>query len=194
MNPFFSIITPTVQRESLLKTCESIESQIYQGWEHIVVVDDLEILPFVKALEHPKRRILCCKQRFNNFGNTPRHRAWYYTKGTYQIALDDDNFLADNSILSDIAIELETVGYPDYSCFPIMRFGGVFFDVNPRSCHADTANMVVKREYAQWPDINDYTADGFWIDALRARPELSMATFPKFRPIVVMPKQGKGER
>ena len=120
--------------------------------------------------------------------------AWEYTGDCdYLIHLDDDNYLADERILEDIAVALTTSGLPDWACFPINRFGYHFFNAEPRSCHADTANIVVKREYGRWPDRPEYTADGFWMEGIRDhQPPLTFAAFPEFRPIIVLPIQGKG--
>lgn len=187
----FSIITPTIQRESLVRCCESVSNQTYTRWEHLVQIDRMSInLALIGSVMHPQRTISPCFAEHRNYGNTCRHMAWEGCTGDYLLYLDDDNYLADENVLSDLAAAL--VDRPDYACFPIMRFGQRFFDPNPRSCHADTANIVVKREYGRWPDRPEYTADGFWIDAMRSDPSLVLESFPDFRPIVIMPQQGKG--
>ena len=38
-HPFFSIITPTLQRESLVDLCKSIDAQTFTEWEHIIIAD-----------------------------------------------------------------------------------------------------------------------------------------------------------
>ena len=102
--------------------------------------------------------------------------------------LDDDNFLADNRILEDMATALTA----DWGLFPILRHGQQFFTDPPRCCHADTANIVVKREIGRWPNIPDYTADGIWIDAL-VKDHPAYQAFPGFRPIVIMEKSSEGK-
>lgn len=190
----FSIITPTIQRLSLLFCCESVNAQTYTNWEHVIQIDrQANAQELLDACIYPQRTFYLCIPEHHNSGNTCRHLAWERATGEYLIHLDDDNYLADPQILESIAISLEKTGKPDWACFPISRFGWTFFTTEPRSCHADTANIVVKRHCGRWPDRPEYTADGFWIDDLRARADLSFAAFPEHRPIVVMEKQGKGE-
>ncbi len=190
----FGIITPTLLRASLAETCDSVNRQSYTDWRHYIAVDS-EGMPAYPIEHNPRRGFMYLKQRYNNFGNTPRHLIWDWTRGCdYVIHLDDDNYFADSEVLADIASALDKTGMPDWACFPILRFGNVFFNAEPRSCHADTANIVVKREYGRWPDRPEYTADGFWMEGLRDhQPPLTFAAFPDFRPIIVMPQQGKGE-
>jgi len=35
----YTIVTPTICRQSLLRLCESIDSQTQSDWEHLVVID-----------------------------------------------------------------------------------------------------------------------------------------------------------
>lgn len=194
MKPFWSIISPTLQRDSLIRCCESVDSQSCRDTvEHIVVVDCAERdEALLKRIEHPQRRIIQCGP-YRNFGNTPRHLAWDYAVGTMLHHCDDDNYYADSSILEDMMNVLVDADMPDWACFPMLRFGHVFFTDEPRSCHADTANVAVKREIGRWPNRDEYTLDGIWIDTLRATPEYTFRAFGDFRPIVVMDRHGKGE-
>jgi hypothetical protein len=158
---------------------------------------DCEI-PNVNLLEsvaHEQRRIFQCLVEHCNSGNTCRYDAWEHTlPDSWLVMLDDDNTLADSNILADIASALELAGRPDWATFPILRFGGKFFNDPPGLCLSDTLNVVVKREIGRWPNINDYTADGIWVEALKAHPEYTFKAFPEFRPIGVMLQQGRGER
>ena len=186
----FSIITPTLQRESLKKCCESVNSQTYKDWEHIVMVDaDAFNVDLIKPLCRPDRMILKCDHPHRNFGNTCRHNAWAYATGDYVLYLDDDNWLADNEILAGIAVLLSTCTDP-WFLFPILRHGQVFYTDPPRLCHADTANIVVSRKIGRWPDGPEYTMDGIWIDGLVR--DYPYQAFPNFRPIVVMPTSSEG--
>lgn len=192
----FGIITPTILRPSLEKTCQSVDRQTHTDWVHIVQIDRHNADNLViEYISHPQRFLAVCATEHHNFGNTCRYLAWEHTAGCdYLVMCDDDNHLSDSNILADIATALDKIGNPDWATFPILRFGSPFFTPDPRSCHADTMNIIVKREYGRWPDRPEYTADGFWIDALREhQPTLSFAAFPDFRPIGIMPGQGKGE-
>lgn len=193
MEPFFSIITPSLQRESLLRCCESVNRQSFKDWEHIVMLDVADVNDRIFcAIQHPNRRVMQCDYPHRNFGNTCRHKAWEYTTGTYLIGLDDDNALYDEWVLDSIHKHLNgpLFGQPEWGIFPIHRHGTVFFHDPPGLCMTDTANVVVKREVGRWPDIPDYTADGHWVEGLKQYPYLA---FPAHRPIVFMPKSSEGK-
>jgi hypothetical protein len=105
------------------------------------------------------------------------------------IHLDDDNFIADDRVLQDLSMILD--GCDEYwAIVPIMRHGRKFFNDPPGLCMTDTANVVVKREIGRWPDIPDYTADGHWVEGLKAK--YPYAAYPDMRPIVVMENSSEG--
>ena len=187
----FSIITPTVERESLVKCCKSIDEQSLLGsWEHVIAVDKPEInREFMERFAHPQRFMFSCGKSYRNGGNTPRHLAWNYASGGWLVMLDDDNVLADRHILADLATALEGV-QEQWCLFPILRHGLPFYFDPPVPNYFDTANAVVRREIGRWPDIDDYASDGVWVNALREK--YPYRAFPTFRPIVVMPTSSFG--
>lgn len=194
MKPYFSILTPSLQRESLLRCCESVNKQTFVGqWEHIIFLDVAEINEkMFCAIQHPNRRVMQCDFPHRNYGNTCRGKAWDHATGEYLVMLDDDNALYDDKVLEDIHAALNGPLFdpPDWAIFPIHRHGQIFFHDPPGLCMTDTANVVVKREIGRWPDIPDYTADGHWVEGLKKYPYLA---FPAFRPIVFMPKSSEGK-
>ena len=186
-----SIITPTLQRESLVRCCESINNQTLKSWTHIVQMDcadeDLNS-DLMFRLAHPQRLFFCCGQKHGNYGNRCRHLAWEHAAGEYLIYLDDDNFLADDKILEDISIAL--ADDPKWAIFPIHRHGWYFFHDPPGMCMIDTLNVVVQREIGRWPDIEPREADGYWVEALKDK--YPYAAFPQFRPIGIMETSSNG--
>ena len=183
-----TIITPTLQRMSLLQTCKSVDSQSFAGWQHIVMVDRTKVdLTLVAAIRHPRRSVVQCPKAHHDFGNTCRHNAWERATGEYCLMLDDDNFLTDDHILADIVTSLQQG--PDWALFPILRRGERFFHDPPGLKRTDTANAVVRKELARWPKVADYAADALWIEGLKAH---AYQAFPTFRPIVNVPVQSKG--
>lgn len=194
MRPFFTVITPTLQRDSLKRTCASIDEQTFSGWEHIVMIDNDLANSYhnTTGLGKEKRIIAECGVRHSNFGNTCRHNAWAMATGNYVMYLDDDNYLAHGNVLLDIAVYLQAENLPDWAVFPIMRHGSIFFNDPPRICMTDTANIVVKREIGRWPDGPEYTMDGIWVEALK-RDYPKYAVFPDVAPIVVMETSGQGQ-
>lgn len=183
----FSIITPTLQRQSLRTTCESVDNQTFQDFEHLVFVDgpvtQTELLADIMA---PNRSVYISGESYRDGGNTPRNRAWQWAKGEWIIYLDDDNVLADDEVLADVANVLEGRA-EQWAIFPITRLGGKFFSDPPRNCHTDTLNMVLRREVAEWPITDAYGTDGIMIDRLM-EAKVPYAAFPNFRPIGILPK------
>ena len=187
----FSIVTATIQRPSLRDCCASLDQQTYQDWEHIVVVDAEIALSWVGELNaDPRRRVIVPGIRFANFGNTPRWMAWQLETGDYQIILDDDNYFADATALARIAACLEQSSLPAFALFPILRFGHSFLVDPPGVCATDSANMVLRRDIARWPNRDEYTLDGILAAELATKHTPQM--FPFEAPIITVPVQGKG--
>jgi len=180
----FTIITPTLQRPSLLATCDSVDVQSYPDWQHIVIVD-CETLDLPR-IAHPNRLILQCEHPHRNGGNTCRRKALESATGDYVIFLDDDNFLADANVLSSIKESLELAGCPLWAVFPIIRLGGHFFSDPPQNCHIDTLNLVFHRSIAFWPETDAYGTDGIVVDTLKERG-IPWVAFPDHRPIGIIP-------
>jgi hypothetical protein len=225
--PTFSIITATLQRDSLSQCCLSVNCQTHTAWRHIVVADGGPLRgDHLNSIRHPQRDILCLGKRCGNFGNTPRHLGWQLATGDYCIYLDDDNHFARPDALADISRCLDEQRFPkcecggigvsnasgditrtcircgavigptarsrpDWAVFPIERFGQRFFSEDPKCCHVDTANLVISREIAQWPDRDEYTLDGIFCEELKARHPFR--AFPEINPVIIVPIQGKGE-
>jgi glycosyltransferase involved in cell wall biosynthesis len=192
MNLFFSIITPTLQRESLVACCDSIDAQTLPSWQHIVMVDapskDRDLCIEIKRNDDLGRRwVHCCGVAHKDGGNTCRRTALFGAMGQYIYFCDDDNYLADDRVLEDMATALEGAGMPPWGLFPITRLGGRFFTDPPRSCHVDTMNFVLRSDIAYWPDTDAYGTDGILVDDLMARG-VPYVAFPNFRPIGVIPK------
>lgn len=189
--PFFSIVTPTLERPSLVRCCESVNTQSYASWEHIVAVDAEFVNEDLHSrIDHPQRYVFACGQRFGHFGNHARWLAWEHARGRYLVMLDDDNYLYHPDALSDIADCLASDSYPDWAIFPIHRHGSVFLLLPPGMCMTDTMNVVVKRELGRWPDIEAREADGVWTEELKKR--YAYSAFPDVRPIGMMERSSNG--
>jgi hypothetical protein len=187
----FSLVTPTIQRQSLLDTCAFIDTQTHTDWQHVIVNDRLNRDEELFAkIAHPKRTIVHCEKEHHNGGNTCRSSVYDILNGDYVAYCDDDVHFMDNSIMEDIVTALEAAGNPDWALFPINYLGNYFFHDPPALSFVDTANVIVKREFAQWPDIPIHESDWVYIQNLLAtRP---YKAFPDFRPIVNYRKMGSG--
>src|ERR1700692_3095855 len=120
MKPFFSVITPSLQRESLVRCCQSVDEQTFENWQHIVGIDaEQQDRKLIDKTERTEKRIFVSWMRkFGNWGNTPRHMAWEHATGDYLLYLDDDNEIFRPDALADIAAALQSDGYPDFALFP----------------------------------------------------------------------------
>ena len=194
MRPTFTVITPSLQRESLVRCCESIDAQTYPYWQHVIALDCAQEetdLSLMLRLRHPQNRtVICCGQKFGNYGNHARWMAWEKATEDYLVYCDDDNAMYRPDALADIAKSLEEADFPDFALFPIHRHGSIFLLLPPGLCMTDTANVVVRREIGRWPDIEAREADGHWVEALKEKYEY--AAFPSARPIVLMEKSSNG--
>src|ERR1700690_3096789 len=115
MKPFFSIITPSLQRQSLRECCVSLDQQTFENWQHVVYLDcsDSEIdWDFVSTLVSPRRFVYCCGQRFGHYGNRARHLAWQKATANYLMHCDDDNVFARPDALIDVAYALTLDNLP----------------------------------------------------------------------------------
>jgi glycosyltransferase involved in cell wall biosynthesis len=183
-----SIITPTLLRPSLLKTCEMIDAQTHTEWQHVVMIDCENVdEDLIEQILHPQRMFIKCLAPHGNGGNSCRHNAWEMARGNYVMYCDDDNYYADEGVLAGVAASLQGAGYPAWALFPINRLGWRFYFDPPRSCHVDTMNVVLRHDYAQWPDTTAYGSDGILVDSLMKR-QIPYAAFPDFRPIGVIPQ------
>lgn len=190
-----SIITPTIIRPSLRTACSSVSKQSFADWEHIVVLDRFleseQDKTLIESLSHPQRMIVPCDYPRNNFGNGPRNRAWEFTSGDYLVYLDCDNRFIDHDALQRIHDCLQREPEAKVALFPILRHGQRFFNLPPGLCQTDSANFVLRREIAQWPDIREYTADGIFIERLVA--EYGYISFPDCAPIITVPISSEGQ-
>jgi len=184
-----TIITPTIQRDSLIKCCESVNTQTYRNWEHWIVVDlPKKEIDFAKLqlTMHQNRHYLYCDTRHNDYGHTCTRNVWEKVTGEVVWRLDDDNALSRPDALEDI-IKMTA----DWGIFPIMREGQRFFNDPPKQGHIDTGNVVVKREFARWTESTRYEADWDFIEQLMINHP-NYQSFPDIEPIMILPVINRG--
>jgi glycosyltransferase involved in cell wall biosynthesis len=186
---FISVITPTIQRDSLFLCCESINQQSFTDWQHIVIVDCERLnLPMMAKIAHPQRTIIKCQRPHRNFGHSCRHEAWKYTDSTWVSYCDDDNFYAHDDVFAVLNESLRDAEH--WAIAPILHHSGVLFNDPPGLNATDTANMIIRRELAQWPNRSDYQTDGIFCEELKAQyPYKALANI---KPIIAMPFSSLG--
>jgi glycosyltransferase involved in cell wall biosynthesis len=187
----YTIVTPTICRQSLVRLCESIDSQSQSDWEHLVVVDmprdqlgrdQRQIISSIPA--RANRSFSYCSARHNNFGHTCRHQAWQHAKGDYILYVDDDDYLAHKDSLKT----LDSVVEP-WAVFPILRYGQTFLNLPPGISKTGTGMFIHKREIGRWHDSNSYEADGLFVEELRQKYAYQVL---ECAPVVVIPRTSCG--
>jgi glycosyltransferase involved in cell wall biosynthesis len=172
----FTILTPTILRPTLRETCASLDSQSYQNWQHLVVVDlpAGELTPeqreLVESFAHPNRSVSYCERRHRNYGNTCRSRLFELIGGDYVLHIDDDDVYLGEA-LQTLAGLIEDSAW---GLFPIERFGEVFFNLPPsqgRVC----SNQFFYRPFIggeayRYTDNDSYDADWMLVERLLRHP------------------------
>jgi len=187
----YTIVTPTICRQSLLRLCGSIDSQTQSDWEHLIVVDmphdtltkgQRQVITSIPSKQN--RSYFYCDRRHSNYGHTCRHQVWEHARGDYILYVDDDDYFADRDALG----VLDSVTEP-WAVFPILRHGKVFFHLPPRSGKTGTGMFMHKREIGRWPNLDSYEADGSFVEKLKQRYKYQAVGC---RPVVVQPKSSFG--
>lgn len=202
--PLFSILTPTIVRSTLARTCWSLDSQSYRDWEHLIWVDRRPERLTGKQwqmLEQDERRtVRWCPAEHRDFGHGCRADMSRspVCRGMYILYLDDDDYLADAHVLHTIAEALHGARYPAWAIFPVLREGNYFFSREPGRCRTTLASFVARRTIAQFPthdpDVTGetvYQLDADLVERLAGHaPPLVLDTI---RPLVIIPKPGLGK-
>jgi glycosyltransferase involved in cell wall biosynthesis len=187
----YTIVTPTICRQSLSRLCESVDRQTQADWEHLVVVDmpqdrltkdHRQVLESVPS--NPNRSYFYCDRNHKNYGHTCRHQVWEHAKGDYILYVDDDDYFADKDALK----ALDTVTEP-WAIFPVLRHGKLFFKIPPGVWKTGTGMFMHKREIGRWPDSDVYDTDGSFVEQLKQNHKYQVVDSG---PIVALPKSNFG--
>lgn len=192
--PHFSILTPTIGRASLERTCRSLDEQVWTDWEHVVCIDrDVSTLSPVQVemltdvAKHRQRRLYECPVEHRDWGHGCRAEWIRSCRGKYLIHLDDDDFLSDPQVL----LSLTTVTAP-WAIFPVLREGNVFFDPLPGYCRTTISSYITSRDIYMregFPAGPDGTDSRFVEEVLRKYPWEDLG---KMRPLVTIERVGGG--
>lgn len=187
----FTIITPSVLRPTLERTCKSIDEQTHPNYEHIVIVDIKAIYEKASSLNSAEtreyfknkfnllskislknRKIIFYNKNFegNDFGNECRGYGFdCRDKNTdYVLYLDDDDFYINNTF-SIIQSRLKN-DRPNAFYFPCLRFGELFF--NEPAIAQTTSNQwghkpVINGKEIKWHGDNSYVSDGEFLEEVK---------------------------
>jgi hypothetical protein len=161
-----SILTPTIFRSTLWRNIESVDSQTFKDFEHLVFFDTGSRFIF----DEPHRKSFCAAEPFNDFGNTPRHLLYQQAAGDYLVYLDDDVYFSDPDALRRLVVAFEKCKTP-WAYFPMNRMGSVFCNEPPGRYYTDMNQVITKRVMpdgipAQFQVSKEYEQDGIFIDWL----------------------------
>jgi hypothetical protein len=197
----FSVVTPTVLRESLLRTCASVDAQRCGRWQHLVMVDKPQGLltdreaALLGQIVHLQREIRFCEPAHADYGNTCRSEAWKFARGTYMLYVDDDDFLLPDAIAT-LHNELQRhQPLPIWGVFPIERFGQRFLIIPPghsRTCSTQVFHQRLAGGCELRFPIAEYCADGAFVDSLLAR--FPYVCIDPGSPLAVVDQQNLGRR
>ena len=197
----FSIVTPTVMRQTLLRTCRSVNEQRDARWQHLVMVDKPENAQtaaeqeMLRGLAHPQREIRFCSPAHADCGNSCRADAWALARGDYLLYLDDDDYLLPDAIeVLQAGIQAQ-VARPVWGVFPIERFGERFLELPPargRTCSTQFFHQPVAGGSELRFPLAGYDADGVFVDSLAAR--FPYVCIDPGRPLAVVDQSNGGSR
>lgn len=194
-----SVITPTIGRDSLYKTCLSVDNLqiVYPAAEveHIIIVDDPHIQPLVPAKTY--RTVYNLANKSNNYGNTPKHIGWEHATGDFMMYLDDDDyFIFRGNNIQDLYKNMEdskTKGLL-WGTFPAMRMGE-YWNNQPPMPGRTMSNQFYHAKYdkdekpIRFPNEEGYAKDGEFIDGLQESYAFNILYG---EPIVEVPQIGQG--
>jgi glycosyltransferase involved in cell wall biosynthesis len=163
-----TIVTPTILRETLARTCASIDRQGFADWEHLVMIDRPAESFSLQPLMDERRKFIFCQAAHNDYGNSCRRKAYELAQGEYIFCIDDDDFLMPGALeLIAQAIHRKN---PRWLVFPASVHGERWLKLPPRS--GATVNcQIVHRAGPMFPAVKDYAADGILIDELMRESE-----------------------
>lgn len=103
ISPIITIITPTFKRNTrILKRCiDSINSQTYPHWRHLIIADDKTLVghvsdEIIEKYSSEKRQFIPLGHRSNNSGNSPRIFGISKIESEFTFFFDDDNVVFPN--------------------------------------------------------------------------------------------------
>mgnify|MGYP003119464960 CR=1 FL=1 len=129
------IITPSICRNALVRTCKSVHSQTYKNWEHIILFDEVENDKINNFLEKIPYKPTIERKSWKNFGNGQRHDAWNLVPEDSLITyMDDDDYYKDSDCFNKIINKFQNSNI-DVVFWAGIRYGEFFNHKPPRANH-----------------------------------------------------------
>lgn len=168
----FTIITPTIGRDTLLRTCESVNKQTCEEWEHLVVFDGPETnLEIFSKIEHPQRRIIFSGTKFGNYGHPLKFFAYDLASNDYLMYIDDDDWY--NRICLELIKKSIDPDCPFIFFYALWR-GNMLLHIPPKRkatlscqyCHRKLDGQGNQIRFPPWLSGGGYAQDGQWIESM----------------------------
>lgn len=198
----YTIITPTILRPTLTRTCASIDNQtVKPSFEHIVYVDkgDLSANDFelIASLQKPYRTFILGGKSTNNYGNTPRHEAGKLAKGEFLMYIDDDDYYVPDLFQK---IEDNVRETTDIVIFSALRHNEVFFNIPAGLCKTTSCQWahrrIIEGRQILWTDTwagnQDYLIDGRFLESVLNMPNINIQYIDS-DPLVIIPESNYGK-
>lgn len=202
-SPMFGIITPTILRPTLERTCDTINEQTNAMWRHIVMCDrpirTEEDEQLLASIEHPFRTIAFCDDEHGKdyIGNPCRHNAFDLLpeEVNYVMYLDDDDYVS-TQLFEKLSLALHKIGMVDAIVWPANRYGHRFFTIPPQLCHTVTGQYAYRKKPSngktyKWSNDPGYLEDGKFVDVLEA--ELHFIPVCEDEELTFIPSSNHGE-
>lgn len=173
MKPLISIITPTILRPTLARTCGSVDRQKFDSYEHLVVIDlpDVKIESIPLNLLSHRRRWFICDKAHGAVGNFCRNWIFPHIAGEWIVYLDDDDFYFEDcleTLAEAIASSKKAV---EWGVFPIRFMGQRYLNIPPGFEKSNISQMFHRKWIngipIQYIANRHYTADGEMIEELK---------------------------
>ena len=194
------IITPTIGRNNLIRTCNSINEQSFKNWEHIILFDNVSDEKINNLLTQIPYEPTIIKGIWNNYGNGQRFEAWEYTDINSIITyIDDDDDYYNNKVFQKIIDKFSSNSTLDAVFWPGLRYGKIFFNKPPQSGKT-MSNQFAHKKYdkdknpIRWPfsknNNKNYAIDGEFINYISNNLNYD---YIEGEPLVVVPKSNYGK-
>lgn len=167
------IIIPTHDRPApLASMLASLIAQTDPDWGAHVVIDNLEgdhIIKLVESFGDPRIRWTKLKERYNDWGHTPREYGKQQSDADYIIMSGDDNYYVPTAVEELRRATLDRPGLV-YWDMVHSHYEYRYFRCTPFVYQIDVGAFATRRDIAQAIKLGTgYIADGEYVEEFKAR-------------------------
>ena len=193
------IVTPSIGRENLIRTCNSIHKQKYKNWNHIILFDDISDSKIKSILRKIPYKPIIKKGVWKNYGNGQRYEAWNMVDDNSIITyIDDDDYYKNNSAFDIIVNKFNSNKNLEVIFWAGIRYGK-YFNNKPPAKKKTMSNQFAHYKYdknnkpIRWLNHKKfnkhYSIDGLFINKLVKNYKYDYINIP----LVVVEKSNFGK-